>query len=1006
MKKDKTKTYSGSNKTSTYGDAEKLTKETVHNIKAGDNIILNNKEYKILEIISESTGEAVIYKIENKKKNILVLKLYYEFHDPENEPNTEALSRIKNIEDVDILNLIDYGTGINKYKGKYCFEISDFAYGHDLMFIDNFKEKYSPDFIIKEVISQIFLGIQRLHENKIYHCDLKPQNIFFLDKEQTEIVIGDYGSAKTFEFDAEKQSRKTTTVKGTDFYLPPEQARGFISEKNDYYSFGMILLHLFYPEEILLNVNEPKSLSHLKLKQIIERQFESKPIIDFNPKFKRINSLIEGLTLEDFNLRWGKEQVKKWIKGEQINVIYKNSAQYPSNAEIKALIFGEYTINTVYDIRDYILNDPDWYVDLIEDKDNRADFTEWFLKLYGGNKSKRSEFNRIVKNYSQDGVDFVAEAIIRFFIPEHPVILGVKTFDFYNSPDLKKTVALTFSHLIHDLWKSSSDNDIKLYFFRFEFALWQLKNQQQEVLDLLTILYRELNIKKKIKTDSFDFKVYAYTSGSKESLNKIKKFLCKYLPSKSNINFIRLNEQNGLDYKIELTLAHFFTEIGIENSIIEDIITIDYPDNYNSKDEFFKKVFDTTISSICNNHFIKIKLISDNSLEQFKNDFKNEYNKLFENLKQEFHKLKQETSRKIKRQNPVKSNLKEIESIISKNKFHKINDAFYFIYEIRRYSKKQIEIQKNRIHEDRVKKRNRRRNIFIAILPIIAVVVLWTFLLRDKWLPNIQSVVNYENITHKYIASNKIEMVFVKGGTFMMGHKGGPKNERPLHKVSLNDFYISKYEITNEQFCWFLNIYGSDIVKSGEHTGEKMIYYSDIEGRDWGVNYTEEGWRPNGGYEHYPVVYVTWYGANEFCMWANGRLPTEAEWEYAAKGGDKSEGYRFPGSNKVYDVAWCYDNSDIETHKVGKKDPNELEIFDMSGNVFEWCEDWYHAEYYIVSPESNPLNFGKTESKVLRGGSYYTYKKDCMPCYRIGEFPDKYFSNFGFRLCKYKFIDE
>jgi serine/threonine protein kinase len=86
-----------------------------------------------------------------------------------------------------------------------------------------------------------------LHQHRIYHCDLKPQNIFFLDEAQIDIVIGDYGSAKTFEFDAEKQSRKTTTVKGTDFYLPPEQARGFISEKNDYYSFGMILLHLVYP---------------------------------------------------------------------------------------------------------------------------------------------------------------------------------------------------------------------------------------------------------------------------------------------------------------------------------------------------------------------------------------------------------------------------------------------------------------------------------------------------------------------------------------------------------------------------------------------------------------------------------------------------------------------------------------------------------------------------------------------------------------------------------------
>ena len=109
MKNDKTKTYSDNNKTTVYGDSKKLTKETVHNLKAGDNITLNNKEYKILEIISESTGEAVIYKIENAEKNILSLKLYFEFHDSENEPNTEALNRIKNIKDIDILRLYDFG---------------------------------------------------------------------------------------------------------------------------------------------------------------------------------------------------------------------------------------------------------------------------------------------------------------------------------------------------------------------------------------------------------------------------------------------------------------------------------------------------------------------------------------------------------------------------------------------------------------------------------------------------------------------------------------------------------------------------------------------------------------------------------------------------------------------------------------------------------------------------------------------------------------------------------
>ncbi len=455
---DKTKTYSNSNKTTIYGDSEKLTKETVHNLKTGDQLILNEKEYTILEIISESTGEAIIYKVEDTEKNTFALKLYYEFHNAENEPNTEALTRINKIEDVDILNLIDFGTGINKYKGKYCYEISDFALGHDLLSIKSLKEKYSSNFIEKELISQIFKGILRLHNNKIYHCDLKPQNVFYLDKEQKEIVIGDYGSAKTFDFDTAKSSRKTSTVKGTDFYLPPEQARGFISEKNDYYSFGMILLHLIYPEKILLDVNKPKSLSHAKLKQIIERQFEAKPIIDFNPELKRINSLIEGLTLVDFNLRWGKEQVQQWIEGKEIDVVYRKATE-AQKLKAQALIFDGHTILTVYDLRNYILNNKDWYADLIEDEDNRGEFMKWMLNMYEGDRSKRSTFNRIVKQYSQDGIDFVADAVIRFFIPDHPVVFGFKTFDFAISEDLMKTTAQAFSYLISDLLGNSSKKD-------------------------------------------------------------------------------------------------------------------------------------------------------------------------------------------------------------------------------------------------------------------------------------------------------------------------------------------------------------------------------------------------------------------------------------------------------------------------------------------------------------------------------------------------------------------
>ena len=661
MKNDKTQTYSDSNKTSVYGETEKRTKPSVHNLKIGDNIILNKKEYKIIEIVSESTGEAVIYKVEDNQQKIYALKLYYEFHDIEQEPNTEALSRIRNIEDVDILNLVDYGTGINKYKEKYCFEILDFAQGFDLLDVENLKQTYNPDFIEKEVIPQIFKGILKLHKNKIYHCDLKPQNVFFLDKNQKNIVVGDYGSAKTFEFDAEKDSRKTTTVKGTDFYLPPEQARGFISEKNDYYSFGMILLHLLYPDKLVINETETKSLSKQKLKQIIERQFEGKHIIDYNPKYKRINSLIAGLTLVDFNRRWGEKEVKAWIKGKSIDVAYrKEIAQEDSD---KTLIFGEYTIKSAYDLRDYILNEKNWYADLIEDEDNREEFMRWLLNLHGGDRSMRSVFNRIIKQYSQEGIDFVADAVIRFFIPDHPVVFGLKTFDFANSDDLMKTTAEAFSYLINDLWKSSSEEDIQLYIFRYEFALRQLKDLQTEVSDILKILYEKLNVKEEMKANFYNYKVYAYTSVSKKSLNNIKQFLCEYMPVKISVGLIHIDKQDELHYKIIKTINEYFSQVGIENSIIKAEykykIPVNYPANKKSIEDFYIKTIYDVSKKICEKHSITKDVFIENDLKLFKNKFINDYRKLSEDLKRDYNKLKNELSQEIKKDYTINNYLKK-----------------------------------------------------------------------------------------------------------------------------------------------------------------------------------------------------------------------------------------------------------------------------------------------------------------------------------------------------------
>lgn len=197
--------------------------------------------------------------------------------------------------------------------------------------------------------------------------------------------------------------------------------------------------------------------------------------------------------------------------------------------------------------------------------------------------------------------------------------------------------------------------------------------------------------------------------------------------------------------------------------------------------------------------------------------------------------------------------------------------------------------------------------------------------------------------------STDIEMIFVEGGTFTMGCTALKKSdcvtdEAPQHSVTLDGFYIGKYEITQLQWRIIMGIDPPDL------------------------NFK--------GCDNCPVERISWNDAMEFVnklnqlTGKNYRLPTEAEWEYAARGGNKSKSYTYSGSNNADDVAWFNKNSSGRTHNAGLNKANELGLFDMSGNAWEWCQDWYEDTFYTTSPGFNPVNLKTGQYKVLRGGSW------------------------------------
>lgn len=251
-----------------------------------------------------------------------------------------------------------------------------------------------------------------------------------------------------------------------------------------------------------------------------------------------------------------------------------------------------------------------------------------------------------------------------------------------------------------------------------------------------------------------------------------------------------------------------------------------------------------------------------------------------------------------------------------------------------------------------------------------------------------------------YNSFSQDNFIFVKGGFYRPGNKTGQKDEQNAKKAYLKSFYLQESEVTNSQFCKFLNDVGNKQIGN--------TFYINLKGKWRTMNcriYKDENgiFKTEKGFEDFPVNFVSWYGADAYCKHYGGRLPTEIEWEYAAGGGKISKNnYLYSGGNEIDSIAFYIENSENKLHKVKSKKPNTIKLFDMTGNLAEWCDNWYKPDEYKNLKRFSPMKKSKGQFKSHRGGSWTDSKKIIYYKNRRASNPETTRSTIGFRMLKEK----
>jgi len=1013
------------NKTARRSDAQKLTFPAVGDVldnrfklvnKLGDGA--HSVSYQALDTVTQAYKTLKVFGLYTEVFNSIQdireeAKLYSEYRDP-HFPNFHAI-----------------------HDSQYVYLEFEYVQGTDLY------DKLSKHIGNVEKVDyaiQLADSLYSLHKKNIEHKDLKPENILITPYNKLYLI--DFGSA------AFQKATENTTVEYTPEYCPPETLTGEETPfQRDIFAFGVILYEMFhkkYPFQIDSNGNidyqMPSSLlgaRRRKIDKIIKKCITYYPedryqnfteiIADFDKYMKTENPVFSAITkliVRKIPLKSMTENFKRDLKYLYINVLLLllliPVIMFIQNRSITPDTEKTVTIDTPANFYIYVNGELKGYPpqkaklkkgDVITLQAESSDIPYYEMSydnqdIFGRiNITLRKKRERVYVNFRHKGLIVNRDQDIPYFVnflningdiaPErlsrkqgkitHVIVTPAARPNIINAlpPHLRSLNLKRFPHKI-DLNVLQRFQDLE------NLDLANASDIDAEQLPTLDKL-KNLNLNNTRTTNI-------------SSLNRLKNLKNLHLRN-NNINDINplstitaletvdlTNNPQLLDYsplsllknlKAIRTDTYNLTQdqVQIINSISDRNVLASLSTQKRIETKAFLRqylfeiiAYLLTILALLSLLYILLKLAFKKNLT---------YDRFYAPSSSKI-----ETKISIP-ESMESHNFRTLEAAISEKRYYQPdrNNALYFLYNlINRYPiDEQLQNRKRALLEtlnEKIQDHLRHNELEPVFLATTAI---------NHYFP---SKANFKLLKHaekELLKPSPLKYIFVKGGTYQMGDFD--RKAYLPHEVFVGDFKISETVVTNEQYCKFLNTKGNQT--------EGGVNWIKIDSPYSRIAFADGGFYAKEPYANFPVYEVSWFGAQRYCESLGGRLPTEAEWEYAARSRGQNLVYSTGNTITKKTANYLENSEDLRWHSVlpvKTFSPNKLGLYEMSGNILEWCLDWYDLEYYAVSQKDNPKGPKTGETKVVRGGAWCLNSEQAATFFRGGAKYSTRNNMIGFRI--------